>query len=134
MAAMVQTTIQALFALVDRVSSLRLVLFRTAKSCRSITGHRFGCWLFNSRGLVPSLAFSSVALWHVVSKENPFSWLSVAVFTGDQFVFDWLSLNVQQLFKWTFIGILSKLSDSIFYNEKRSFLWVSFFAVRVLFR
>ena len=33
MAAMVQTTTQALFALVDRVSSLRLVLFRAAKSC-----------------------------------------------------------------------------------------------------
>ncbi|MBM9834554.1 hypothetical protein IAG15_25840, partial [Enterococcus faecalis] len=33
MAAMVQTTTQALLALVDRVSSLRLVLFRAAKSC-----------------------------------------------------------------------------------------------------
>lgn len=33
MAAMVQTTTQALFALVDRVSSLRLVLLRAAKSC-----------------------------------------------------------------------------------------------------
>ncbi len=83
MAAMVQTTTQALFG---RSASLQAGFYlgqqNLADSLRVI-GLATG---FYSRGLVPSLVFSSVALWHVVSTKNSLSWLSAAVFTGDQFV------------------------------------------------